>query len=56
MIQDNIHLQHYIAETGRIFIRKGDVRDPETGLYPTATDEVWIGRNDSIDNFEEIEE
>lgn len=37
---------HYIAEEGQTIIRKSDSFD--------MGDEIWIGVNDSIDNYESV--
>lgn len=54
MIQDTLNKNHYIAESGKIIIHKDDTFDDETKTYHTATTSIWLGRNDSIDNYKEV--
>ena len=54
MTQDLINRNHYIADKGKVIIQKGDVLDAETNTYATATQSLWLGKGDSIANYEEV--
>lgn len=54
MIQDLINKNHYTAELGKVIIQKGDVLDIEINAYATATQSLWLGKGDSIENYEEV--
>ena len=55
MIEDKEHKGHFIADDGKVIILKGDKIDKETNTYPSETTSIWLGKFDSIDNYEEIE-
>ena len=47
MIQDKNYNKHWIADEGKTFIRVADGFD--------MGEEIWLGVNDTIDNYEEKE-
>ena len=56
MIQDINFKNHYLAEENKIIINKDDEIDKETNQYPSATKSLWLGKNDSIENYIEVDE
>ena len=50
MIQDNKYLMHYTAEEGKVIVRK------DRGEKFHYSKDIWVGKLDSIDNYEEIPE
>ena len=55
MIEDREHKNHFLADEGKVIIVKGDEINKETNTYPSETTSIWLGRDDSIDNYEEVE-
>lgn len=56
MIQDINFKNHYLAEENKVIINKNDELDKETNQYPSATKSLWLGKNDSIENYIEVDE
>lgn len=50
MIQDIRHIQHYLAEEGKVIVPK--LRDENT----LGIKSIWLASFDTIDNYEEIDE
>lgn len=55
MKQDTANTNCYYADEGMVIILKGDTINEETNQYDSQTDSIWIGKFDSIDNYEEVE-
>lgn len=49
MIRDELHEGHYLAEEGKVIVPKE--RDDDSA----KTESIWLGKFDSIDNYEEID-
>ncbi len=47
MIKDLLHEGHYTVAEGYLIARKDD--------HSVATESLWLGRTDSIENYEVIE-
>lgn len=50
MKQDLEHLNHYLADSGKVIIKK-DRTDEDK-----STKSIWLGNFDNIENYEEIDE
>ena len=51
MKQDEKYLNHWIADDGKVIVKK-ELREDEEQIQTTS---IWIGKFDSINNYTEID-